>query len=71
MTKRKTDPVLGATGPEISDPPSLNTYNQALHDLGITVPVYACRLVGSRLEFRLYGGRVVFWPPMASDKEED
>ncbi len=44
------------------------TYDQALRELEIDVPVAACRLVGSRLEFRLYGGRVLYWPPAAGDE---
>lgn len=44
------------------------TYDQALRELEIDVPVAACRLVGSRLEFRLYGGRVLYWPPAAGDQ---
>ena len=31
--------------------------------LGIDRPYYACRVVGDRLEFSLYGGDVVVWPP--------
>jgi hypothetical protein len=50
------------------------SYDQALAELGITVPVAACRLVGNRLEFRLYGGRVLYWPPVedpATMEDED
>lgn len=39
---------------------------RALKDLALDVPYYTCRLVGNRLEFRLYGGQVVYWP-----EEED
>ncbi len=71
-TRRKkpaagADPVeLGppaAPAPEGLDPNDPGTYDRALRELQITVPVAACRLVGSRLEFRLYGGRVLYWPP--------
>jgi hypothetical protein len=43
-------------------------YDQALADLGITVPVSACRLVGNRLEFHLYGGQVLHWPVQDDDE---
>lgn len=36
----------------------------AIRDLQITVPYYTCRVVGNRLEFALYGGAVVAWPPV-------
>jgi len=38
------------------------TMEQAVEELGIDVPVMACRMVGNQLELRLYGGRVVFYP---------
>lgn len=63
-------PELGppaAAAPDLPSPNDPDTYNRALHELGITVPVAACRLVGSRLEFRLYGGRVVYWPLAPGD----
>lgn len=41
------------------------TRARALHELGVDVPYYACRLVRNRLEFHLYGGRVVTWAPPA------
>jgi hypothetical protein len=37
---------------------------RALQELDIDVPYYACRLVSNRLEFYLYGGAVVRWPPV-------
>jgi hypothetical protein len=43
-------------------------YDQALADLGITVPVAACRLVGNRLQFHLYGGQVLHWPVQDDDE---
>lgn len=52
-----------APAPEGLDPNDPGIYDQALRELQITVPVAACRLVGTRLEFRLYGGRVLYWPP--------
>lgn len=58
MTKRKTHQA--ATLQPGPCPEAL--YDQALAELQITVPVYTCRVVGSRLEFRLYGGRVLYWP---------
>jgi len=39
------------------------TIRQALRALGIDRPFYTCKVVGSRLEFSLYGGDVAFWPP--------
>ncbi|NLF10196.1 MAG: hypothetical protein GX597_00235 [Anaerolineaceae bacterium] len=58
----------GSAAPEGLDLNSPKTYDQALRELGIDVPVAACRLVGNRLEFRLYGGRVLYWPPAAGDQ---
>ena len=79
MTKRKT--VKPATpiplAPEPHRGPALEPhrgpapetlYDQALSELQITVPVACCRVLGSRLEFRLYGGRVLYWPPAADDE---
>ncbi len=67
MTKRKTHqaatltaPAAGAAPEHVTCPEAL--YEQALAELQITVPVYTCRVVGNRLEFRLYGGRVLYWP---------
>jgi hypothetical protein len=48
------DPTLDLTSPE--------AYEQALQDLQIDAPIYTCRILNNRLEFRLYGGRVLFWP---------
>jgi hypothetical protein len=39
------------------------TRAQALEELAVDKPWYTCRVVGGRLEFSLYGGEVVFWPP--------
>lgn len=58
----------GGPVPEGLDLNEPKTYDQALRELEIDVPVAACRLVGSRLEFRLYGGRVLYWPPAAGDQ---
>jgi hypothetical protein len=43
---------------------------RALEDLDINVPYYDCRLVGNRLEFHLYGGRVLSWPPVQQKAQE-
>ena len=43
--------------------PPAATIRQALDDVGIDKPYYTCKVVGSRLEFSLYGGDVVTWPP--------
>ena len=40
---------------------------RALEELGIDKPYYTCRVVGGRLEFRLHGGDVVYWPPRKGD----
>jgi hypothetical protein len=42
---------------------------QALDELGINVPYYTARVVGGRLELRLYGGSVVYWPEAASEED--
>ena len=39
------------------------TIRQALDELGIDRPYYTARVVGGRLELRLYGGDYVYWPP--------
>ncbi|MEJ2189576.1 MAG: hypothetical protein P8Y93_09205 [Acidobacteriota bacterium] len=46
--------------------PSAETIRQAIEELGIDRPYYACRVIGNRLEFSLYGGDVVLWPPKAT-----
>jgi hypothetical protein len=40
---------------------------KALQELAVDKPWYSCRVVGGRLEFALYGGDVVFWPPVQED----
>ena len=79
MTTRRKKPAaepaaeLGPSRPpelEAPDPNDPKTYDCALRELGITVPVAACRLVGHRLEFRLYGGRVLYWPGETGDEEQ-
>ena len=45
----------------VDAPPDLLA--KALRELGLTQPFYTCRVVGNRLEFVLYGGSVVYWPP--------
>ena len=63
----KTSTKLGfARKPATTDPPSPDLIAQALKELGIDKPFYTCRVVGGRLEFRLYGGAVVCWPPDAT-----
>ena len=42
---------------------------RALRDLGINKPYYAVRVVGGRLELRLYGGDVALWPAAADDSD--
>jgi len=39
------------------------TIRQALDELAERRPYYTCRVVGNRLEFAMYGGDVVTWPP--------
>lgn len=60
-------PSAGAAPADVSCPEAM--YEQALQELGITVPVATCRLVNDRLEFRLYGGRVIYWPPLPTPDE--
>ncbi len=45
------------------------TIRQAIEDLGINRPFYSCRVVGSRLEFSMYGGDLIFWPPKRTRKK--
>ena len=44
------------------------TIRQALDELQINRPFYTCRVVGNRLEFSLYGGDVIYWPPKPAPK---
>ena len=43
--------------------PPAETIRQAIEELGLNRPFYTCRVVGNRLEFSLYGGDLVYWPP--------
>lgn len=40
---------------------------RALKELGINRPYYTCRVVGNQLQFALYGGDVVYWPPLVKE----
>jgi len=52
----------------VADP---DTIRQALEELGENRPFYTCRVVGNRLEFAMYGGDVITWPPpKATAKQE-
>lgn len=44
------------------------TIRRALDELGERRPYYTCRVVGNRLEFAMYGGDVVVWPPDPSPR---
>lgn len=46
--------------------PTEEAIKRALDDLAIDRPYYTCKVVGNRLEFSLYGGDVVHWPPSTS-----
>ena len=64
-------PAAGtAAAPEypraVDAPPDLLA--KALRELGLSQPFYTCRVVGNRLEFVLYGGSVVYWPPAKGGK---
>ena len=50
----------------VDAPPDLLA--KALRELGLSQPFYTCRVVGNRLEFVLYGGSVVYWPPAKGGK---
>jgi hypothetical protein len=41
---------------------------RAIKELGINRPFYTCRVIGNQLEFRLYGGDVVYWPPLVEEE---
>jgi hypothetical protein len=56
MTKRKT-----TTRPKRITASQANI-RRAIKDLGIDRPYYTVKVVGGRLQFRLYGGDVVYWP---------
>ena len=49
--------------PPADGTPSAEAIRQAIEELGLNRPFYTCRIVGSRLEFSLYGGDLVYWPP--------
>jgi hypothetical protein len=64
MTKRRNKPATPAeepARPQVDDSPA--TVARAVDELGIDVPIYAARVVGDRLELRLYGGAIAYWPP--------
>jgi len=44
------------------------TVKRAIQDLGLNRPFYTCRVVGARLEFSLYGGDLVYWPPKTTKR---
>jgi hypothetical protein len=46
--------------PPTGDP---ETIKQAIEELGFNRPFYTCKVVGNRLEFSLYGGDLIYWPP--------
>ena len=52
-----------AIEPDAGGLPPADTVRQAVEELGINRPFYSCRIVGNRLEFSLYGGDLVYWPP--------
>ena len=45
------------------------TIRQAVDELGLNRPFYTCRVVGARLEFSLYGGDLVYWPPKPAPRK--
>lgn len=49
--------------------PTPDTVRQAIDELGLNRPFYTCRIVGNRLEFSLYGGDLVYWPPKPARKK--
>ena len=68
--KPQRNPQSGPIGAKPPAPPAAGltqidaaTIARALLELQIDVPYYSVRLVGGRLEFALYGGRVVYWQP--------
>ena len=40
-----------------------DTIRAALEELAEDRPFYTCCVVGNRIEFSMYGGDVVTWPP--------
>lgn len=65
MTKARKPSSTPDRAPVVAD---AGTIRQALTDLGIDRPYYACRVAGSCLEFTLYGGDVVTWRPKPASK---
>jgi hypothetical protein len=63
MSKSRNKP---ATPPPPAAPPLVadkHTVARAILELHINVPVYSALVVGDRIELRLYGGKVAYWPP--------
>lgn len=58
VTRKKPATAATETGE-----PTPDAIRQAVEELGINRPFYSCRIVGNRLEFSLYGGDLVYWPP--------
>ena len=44
------------------------TRARAVRELGINVPIMVSRVVGGRLQLKLYGGQVLYWPAKAPVK---
>ena len=66
LTLAKPAPGTAAAAAMVDAPPDLLA--KALRELGLSQPFYTCRVVGNRLEFVLYGGSVVYWPPAKGGK---
>jgi hypothetical protein len=64
MPKSRKNPAIQ---PPDKEYPSIvadkQTVARAILELHINVPVYHARVVGDRIELRLYGGKVAYWPP--------
>jgi hypothetical protein len=67
--KAAPKPAIGVETPDgatVATPQGVDLTDREIHDiltkLNVNVPYYAIRLVGDRLEFYLYGGRVVYYP---------
>jgi hypothetical protein len=62
-TREKPQIQTGDDGAAEIGAPTPDTIRQAVEELGINRPFYSCRVLGNRLEFSLYGGDLVYWPP--------
>ena len=60
QSPKANPPTKPAKAPSIRN--DARTRARAVRDLGINVPIMVSRVVGGRLQLKLYGGQVLYWP---------